>query len=71
MRAPLEKTQEFLARHGWVSAREIARGVKCSLPTVYRRIRQLTDAGISVAETRVARSQRGPHVRKFLLVKEG
>lgn len=68
MNSDLEKLQHALLKHKTVSAVELAKITKCSIPTVYRRILALQDAGAIIAVSREARKKTGPTPKKFTLV---
>ena len=71
MSAPrgLAELQEFLRKNRSATALEIAKGIKCSVPTVYRRIRKLKDLGASIAEVSCVRERvTGPDPTRFVLL---
>lgn len=67
MNPTLLKLQSLLGRRS-VDAKTIARELSCSIPTAYRRIRSLVDAGAVITETQVPRRHTtGPAAKMFKL----
>lgn len=52
-----------------IFAPQLARTLKCSLPTIYRRIEALVKEGAVIAEVKERREKTGPTPRKFVLMK--
>lgn len=52
-----------------LSAQEIARLAKCSLPSVYRRIERLRELGAEIEEKREPRKKTGPTPTMYRLVR--
>jgi DNA-directed RNA polymerase specialized sigma24 family protein len=50
-----------------LSAQEIARLAKCSLPSVYRRIERLRELGAEIEEKKEPRKKTGPTPTKYRL----
>lgn len=62
--------QKVLAKHEQTSAIDLAEKAKCSIPTVYRWIRALKQAGALIIEVKEPRKKTtGPTPRKFTLMR--
>lgn len=59
----------FLGKPKGIDAKWLAARARCSLPTVYRKIRALEAAGAVFAEAKTPRKKTGPTPRKFILAK--
>lgn len=68
MRPELRELQTLLAKHE-LSAPELAERLKCSLPTVYRRLLALSKLGAVITEVRERRSRPGPTPSRFRLTR--
>lgn len=69
MKISLLALQTALAKRKNVSARTLAELVDCSLPTVYRRLQLLIEAGAIITEARTPGSKTGPVPRLFTLTR--
>ena len=70
--ANLEKLQLILKARKSVKAKELRKTLRCTLPTVYRRIEALRTLGAVILETIDAGPvvKTGPRPKAFVLVKE-
>ena len=68
MKPELKELQALLAKHE-LSAPELAVRLKCSLPTVYRRLLALTKLGAVIIEVRERRNRPGPTPSRFRLTR--
>ncbi len=67
MKPALLELQKLLKRE--VSAKEIAREMKCDMSTAYRRLEALTDAGATFVESTQPNGKTGPVPVKYRLLK--
>jgi predicted transcriptional regulator len=66
MKTELKELQTLLAKRE-LTAPEIAAELKCSLPTVYRRMKALADMGAAIVEVKEPHSRPGPTPARFRL----
>lgn len=68
LKAELKELQTLLAKYE-LSAPELAERLRCSLPTVYRRLLALSKLGAIITEVRERRSKPGPTPSRFRLTR--
>ncbi len=69
MKPTLKRLQSLLNFAYYIPAKKLARQMKVSLPTIYRQLASLEEAGAVLATTKVPRKKTGPTPTLYRLMK--